>query len=198
MPLPVLPNNAFRSVQRIPLVAQGGTQSPFSYETQVADWGGEAWSYEIQFYSQNGDDGRALAAFFTNLKGRSGTFILKDPSGFNSASLGTPLVNGASQSGYSLITDGWTPSITVLKAGYFIQLGTDDTSRLHMVTEDATSDGSGNATLTIWPAIRETPADNAVIVTDEPGVVLRLDGTPPHRIAPHADFSFTMTATEVI
>src|SRR4051812_41289591 len=30
---------------------------------------------------------------------------------------GPPLVNGASQTGGSLITDGWTPSLTVLKAG---------------------------------------------------------------------------------
>lgn len=198
MPLPILPNTAFRRVARIPLVAQGGTVSPFSFEAQVQNWGGEAWSYEIEFWSQTGDDGRALSAFFTALKGRSGSFILKDPSAFNTASVGTPLVNGALQTGESIVTDGWTPSITVLKAGYFIQLGTDATTRLHMVTADAVSDGAGNATLSIWPALRESPADDAAIVIDEPGVVLRLDAIPSHSIAPNESYSFTMTATEVL
>ena len=107
---------------------------------------------------------------------------------------GTPLVNGASQDvtylsakdGYtqSLITDGWTATVTgvLLEGDTFTLAGVnsvnprtrEDTGRLQsfVVRADATSDGSGNATLTIAPAIitsgpnqtvTAAPADNAAI-----------------------------------
>ena len=97
---------------------------------------------------------------------------------------GTPLVNGASQSGASLITDGWSNSITnVLRAGdiftiagvYSVNAITKQTlARLKqfVVTAAVNSDGSGNATLSISPSIvasgtaqnvSNVPADNAAI-----------------------------------
>lgn len=112
---------------------------------------------------------------------------------------GTPLVNGASQNvtyanatganTQSLITDGWTASTAVLKAGDVFTIagvkavnpvpGEGTTGKTVMsylqqftVISDATSDGSGNATLTISPAIITSgpfqtvdaaPADNAAI-----------------------------------
>lgn len=113
---------------------------------------------------------------------------------------GTPLVNGASQnttyasSGdanqQSLVTDGWSNSVTgVLKQGDVFTIagvyavnpvpGEGASGKTVMpylqefvVKADANSDGSGNATLTISPAIITTgpyqtvsaaPADNAAI-----------------------------------
>lgn len=106
---------------------------------------------------------------------------------------GTPLVNGASQnttyasSGaaneQSLVTDGWSLSTAVLKAGDVFTLANvyavnpvSKEARSYLqqfvVKSDATSDGSGNATLTISPAIITSgpyqtvdaaPADNAAI-----------------------------------
>lgn len=105
----------------------------------------------------------------------------------------TPLVNGASQNvtyttakdGYtqSLITDGWAVSTLVLTEGDTFTIAgvnsvnprtREDTGRLQsfVVRSAATSDGSGNATLTIAPAIitsganqtvTAAPADNAAI-----------------------------------
>jgi hypothetical protein len=97
---------------------------------------------------------------------------------------GTPLVNGASQTGSSLITDGWTASAANrLKAGdVFTIAGVNkcnpitksDTGILQqfVVTADAASDGSGNCTISISPAIYSSgslqnvtaaPADNAAL-----------------------------------
>lgn len=109
---------------------------------------------------------------------------------------GTPLVNGASQNvtyanakdtsnfTSTLVTDGWTASTAVLKAGdVFTIAGVYAVNpvgktklpflRQFTVVSDATSDGSGNATLTISPAIitggtaqdtvDSAPADNAAI-----------------------------------
>lgn len=107
---------------------------------------------------------------------------------------GTPLVNGASQNvtyatskdtwTQSLITDGWTASQTgILKAGDVFTLAgvnainqrtRESTGNLQtfVVTADANSDGSGNATFTVSPPIITSgpyqtvdaaPADNAAI-----------------------------------
>ncbi|QDP68070.1 MAG: putative minor capsid protein 10B [Prokaryotic dsDNA virus sp.] len=96
---------------------------------------------------------------------------------------GTPLINGASQTGSSLITDGWTASTAVLKEGDVFNIAgvysinpksRQATKQLQdfVVTADGTSDGSGNLTVSISPSIvtsgaRQTvsgsPADNAAI-----------------------------------
>ena len=91
------------------------------------------------------------------------------------SSAGTPLVNGASQTGNTLIIDGATASQTgYLKAGDYIQLGTGITQRLHMVIDDANSDGSGNVTLNIEPALRSSPDNNLGIVVANTKGVFRL------------------------
>lgn len=97
---------------------------------------------------------------------------------------GTPLVNGASQSGSSLITDGWTASAAnrLKKGDVFTIAGVNAVNpqtrasngqlRQFTVTADAASDGSGNCTIAISPAITTTgafqtvdsaPADNAAL-----------------------------------
>lgn len=98
---------------------------------------------------------------------------------------GTPLTNGVPAAGAStLVTDGWTAgAANRVKAGdVFTIAGVNkcnpitkaDTGQLQqfVVTADASSDGSGNATLSIAPAIYATgslqnvvaaPADNAAL-----------------------------------
>jgi len=97
---------------------------------------------------------------------------------------GTPLVNGASQTGSSLITDGWTAAAaTRLKKGDVFTVASvfavnpqnyRSTTQLQqfVVTADTASDGSGNATIPIYPPIitsgayqtvDSSPADNAAL-----------------------------------
>ena len=86
---------------------------------------------------------------------------------------GTPLVNGANQTGASLATDGWPNTTTVLKAGDIINVG--GLNPVVQVTADATTNGSGQVTLSIEPPIPvdSSPADNAAITTNAtPGSVL--------------------------
>ena len=99
---------------------------------------------------------------------------------------GTPLVNGASQTGTSIITDGWTSSAaTRLLKGDIITFAdvnavnpqnrqSTGSLRKFVVTADTASDGSGNMTIPIYPALTPTgafqtvtasPADNAAILT---------------------------------
>jgi hypothetical protein len=96
---------------------------------------------------------------------------------------GTPLVNGASQTGASLITDGWTNSTAALKAGDIFTIA--GVFRVHpetkvstgvlqqfVATANGTADGTGNLTVSISPSIvtsgatqnvSGSPADNAAI-----------------------------------
>ncbi len=80
---------------------------------------------------------------------------------------GTPLVNGATQTGATIITDGWPNSTLVLKAGDLVTFATGPTL-VYDVTADGTSDGSGNLTLSISPNIFSggSPGNNdAIIIT---------------------------------
>lgn len=157
--------------------AVGVLASPFTMKTYVQAHAGARWSADINIPSNPIADAAPWRAFFAQLNGMEGTFLLGDSSHSTplGAATGTPLVNGASQTGQSLVTDGWTTGVTgILKAGDWIQLGSGATSRLYMVLNDVNSDGSGNATIDIAPRLRESPADNAVITTSNPKGLFRL------------------------
>lgn len=120
-------------------------------------------------------DAEEWISFLLKLNGQQGTFLLGDSAAKTARGIatGTPLVNGASQTGQSLVTDGWTAGVTgILKAGDYIQLG----QRLYKVLNDANSDGSGNATLDIWPRLRESPANNSSIIVSDCLGLFRLSG----------------------
>lgn len=143
--------------------------SPFSFAQQAYFWGGEMWQGEVTFKPVRGDEEAAIRAFMAKLRGKFGTFLYGDPDflalGVQGTNNGTPLIKGAGQTGNELETDGWTPNETVLKAGDYVQTGTGLQSRLYLVVDDVLSDGSGNATINIEPALRSSPVDNSALVT---------------------------------
>ena len=143
--------------------------SPFTGQQQVYKHQGQWWEMEVTLPPMKQDAAEDMAAVLIKLNGQYGTFLLGDPANTAPRGIGsgTPLVKGANQTGDSLLTDGWTPSITrILKAGDWIQLGSASSTRLHKVLDDVNSDGGGNATLQIWPALRSSPADNATITVN--------------------------------
>lgn len=85
---------------------------------------------------------------------------------------GTPLVNGAGQAGYALITNGWTASTTVLKAGDVLSIA--GVPWVYDVTADVVSDGSGNATIPINPPL----IGNAATSAPASGAALTINSTP--------------------
>lgn len=154
--------------------------SPYTLEQQVQRHQGQVWRLDVSYAPMPRALAEPLVAALCSLNGREGTFLFGDSANKTprGAATGTPLVNGGSQSGEDLVTDGWSAGVTgILKAGDWIQLGSGSTARLHKVLVDANSDGSGNATLTLWPRISPvaTPADNSTIVTSYPKGVFRLE-----------------------
>jgi hypothetical protein len=149
----------------------GFNSSPFTGQQQVYKHQGQWWEAEMSFPPMRRENAEEVAAFLIKLNGRFGTFLMGDPANTlpRGAGTGTPLVKGGSQTGNELITDGWTINTTnILKAGDWIQLGTGSASRLHKVLQDVNSDGTGTATLTIFPNLRSIPADNLSIITQNP------------------------------
>jgi hypothetical protein len=119
-------------------------------------------------------------AFLLSLKGQYGTFLLNDPNcatprGSAGSTPGTPVVKGAGQTGDELDIDGLPLSATgYLLAGDYIQLGSGASATLHKVLANVNSNGSGEATLDIWPSLRSSPADNATVTLSSAKGVFRL------------------------
>lgn len=152
-----------------PIAAVGMSQSPFSFAQNTADWTGQMWGLKLTTVDLDIDEGSELEAFLTALNGRQGTFLIGDPakSTPRGVATGTPVVDGADQTGSVLNTKGWTPNVTgILKKGDYIQLGTTSAARLYRLLTDANSDASGLAALDIWPRLRLSPTDEQTIIVE--------------------------------
>jgi len=159
--------------------ASSSSRSPFTFRQQVYNFSGAMWKGDVTFKPMHMTDSAAIKAFLADLQGQYGTFLYGDPDflaqGARGALGGTPLVKGGSQTGNTLLIDGATLSVTNwIRKGDYFQIGTGTTARLHMIVEDANSNGSGEVTLTFQPALRYSPADNAPIVITGAKGLMRL------------------------
>lgn len=177
-------------------------QSIYTFEQQAQVNAGKIWMARVSLPSMDRARSEKWAAFLSSLNGMQGTFYLGDPAGASpqGSGAGTPLVNGASQTGQTLATKGWTASQTgVLLAGDWIQLGTGSISRLYKVLQDVSSDGAGLASVEIWPSIRESPNDNdAVVITNARGVFRLTSNIRSWNIAPPFRYGVQFEAMEAL
>ena len=150
------------------------TTSPFSGAAQVYLHPSSWWEAEVTLPPMSRADAEEWIGTLTALYGTYGTFLMGDPDGTTARGIatGTPLVNGASQIGTSLVSDGWTVSQTgILKRGDYIQIG----QFMYKILNDANSDGSGNATFDVFPNLRGH-ANNAPIIVSSAKSRWRLVG----------------------
>jgi len=151
------------------------SRSPFTGSTQVQAWAGsDFWDASIALPKMVGCDASVWAAFLAECRGMLNVFFLSDPAykGAQGTASGTPLVNGAqSPMATSLNTKGWTPSsFRLLLPGDYLQVG----NRLHRVLDVVNSDASGNASITIWPSLRDAVTDGQAINLNNPQGLFRL------------------------
>lgn len=106
-----------------------------------------------------------LWGFLVALRGQYTPFTITLPSGIWPRGTwgGTPLVNGAVSAGASSIAiDGLTPNITGIgKRGDFLKL--QNSTKIYMVPADFDSNGSGQATVPIFPNLLASVADNETV-----------------------------------
>jgi hypothetical protein len=115
----------------------------------------------------------AWQAFTAQCRGMAGRFYGFDPDAKTprGTALGSPVVHGASQTGVTLNTDGWTPleSGLLLPGDYFTVNG-----ELKMVTAQVDSDSNGEAAISFEPSLRASPADNDPLTTTSPTCVMMM------------------------
>lgn len=170
-------------------------RSPLTNAVQTVGRRGSLWRATLQFNNLTGADRAAMQAFVTKLNGQEHRFNLHDHSFARRGTAGGTLrVNGANQSGASLVCDGATASITnYLREGDYVSFGNE----LHLITADTNSDGSGNVTLSIAPPIRKSPADDTAIDYTSPvSGVFMLASPASWSNQPGVFSSFTIEAIE--
>lgn len=131
---------------------------------------GNRWAVEFsEMDTLTGDCARTLLAQLVKARTQGERVITSWPQEAYDVSIGTPLVNGGSQAGSSLIVDGLRAGCTI-PAGLFFSVTVSGRSYLYLLTDAVTANGSGQATLSIGPLLRASPADNAPLNFSNPQV----------------------------
>ncbi len=158
--LPEMPELTRVEVRMLDAVAL--SVSPFTFETEALDWGGQMWLAEIGLPPLSRDAAAPWEAWLAALRGRLGTFLLGDPDrkAPRGSATSAAITGQTGSSSVDVVMAG-----TLLAADLF-QLGTGTDARLHKVLKDRI----GSGTLEIWPALRADYAGAAAIVTDPKGL----------------------------
>lgn len=137
------------------------TESEFTGTQLVYAHQGGWLEVEVSLPPMTYTEAQDWIGFLAALRGQFGTFWLSDPDYTLRGSQSTnAAINGASQSGTTVAIDGLDTSESgVLKRGDYLRIG----DNLYLVTEDATSNGSGEANVEIFPALRSTPNDDDTV-----------------------------------
>lgn len=178
---------------------QSGGRSPFDGTEQTLVLPGARWAVEAKWEGLQEAEWRPLMAFLWSLQGRAGRFSWTMPLPRRGTRTGGQ-VAGAGQAGTTLATDGWSGSGYAARIGDWIGW-TDGTGRLalHQVTTDVTP-VSGACDLSITPALRRPPPDNAALELVAPSAVWMLssDDIPQPEIGPGLIVDMTLMIEEAV
>ncbi len=142
--------------------------NPHSAKRTARSGDTQRFMYTLPYPPMTRADFARLYAFMMKQRGQFAVFQIELPPPFNApqgswATATSVKVDGANQTGRTLNLKDFTASQSdVVKAMDFFTIAGD--LKVYTVVEDASSDGSGLATVTIEPALQiETLADGAVI-----------------------------------
>lgn len=143
-------------------------QSPIfqEYNTGKSDF----WEVLVKTPRLTARDARRLMAWAAKI-GFGGKVAIPDPDHLPPGDdgvrprLANGQVNGGSQTGNSLVTDGWDANQLILSEGDPLQI---IEGQLFQATDDVLSDGSGNATIPVWPAMKTSPPDGKIVEINYP------------------------------
>jgi hypothetical protein len=154
---------AYTSLEFDPHEAVAANTNQYTGQQQTFDWQQSWWTGQVSLPPMSRANADVWQAFILQCRGQANAFLLGNPKATTprGTGKGTPVVSGAAQTGYNLVTRGWkASSYGLLLPGDAIQIGYRSYRNLNTVNSDA----SGNATLAIWPNLRDQPADGTQII----------------------------------
>jgi len=179
------------SIEIDPQEKVGESDAAFGYQAQVFDFMQSMWQGTVSFPPMNRHCADMWQSFILEARGGVNAFMLGDPKAAlpKGQPAGAPVVNGAGQTGYSLLTRGWTPNrYNLLSIGDYLQIG----YRLYKVLTPVVSDSSGHATISIWPNLRDQPADGTALVVNHCKGLFRLASPTGNKFSTNvANYGFT-------
>lgn len=147
----------------------------YTGSTRTISLPGPRWLFRARWDMLGRTEGDLLRAVLVQLRGGGNRLLMHDVAQptFRGVGGGTPLVNGAAQTGITLAIDGCPNSVTgwALPGDKFAVNG-----ELKMVVAQANTNASGQATLTFEPPLRAAPADNAPLTIASPTARFKLVG----------------------
>ena len=179
-------------------------RSSLSLLTDAQDWGGAAWELDVVLEPMTFAQKSAWDGFLTSLQGPKNKFRAYVPGQPAPLGLwnGTPLTAGAvTVSSTTFAVDGATPSQTGwAKAGDFFHIWNSGEPRLHVVMQDADSNGAGAVTLEVWPPARSAYADNTALVatTNTQGLFRLSTSTLPWSVTDAGLWQTAFSAVEAV
>lgn len=180
------------------------SQSPFTGDQQVLKYPMEKWTAQVTIPPVLKDLAEPWVSFMLSLRGKYGTFYLNDPNRTtpqgSARDADTITVDGAVSSGDSITIDTNKNSVTgYLKAGDYLSIGSGTSTQLFKVLEDVNTNSTGGFTVDVWPNVRTSIADNAVVTVESAKGVFRLsDNNPSWSIDANNAYSITFSAMEAI
>ena len=155
------------------------SESPFTGQQQVYDYGYALWTASLTLPPMLRADAANWEAFMMKLHGRVGTFLLYDPDakapqgGVNTSAT----LNGAVAVGdFTISIDTNNANMTnVFKAGDYIQIGVAGGAKLYMIVDNANSNSSGVASVNIEPSIKAAGNSGAAVNYTSAVGVFRMD-----------------------
>lgn len=174
------PRPGMRSIEFNITDAVAAVSSPFTMQTQTFVWrGADMWGATLTLPPMAQADLDEWVCFLMEMQGKANAVLLGDPlrkvpKGYTNDSV--PVIDGSvsTNNGFGATqfqTKGWKPSTArILVRGDYLQVG----YRLHRALNSPMSDSAGNAVISVWPSLREHPADGDAVILNNPRGLFRL------------------------
>lgn len=129
--------------------------------TQV---GTQYWSFTATFNNISDSQRRQIMGFLMSKRGNFSPFSIGLPEPFEDSSgnyATSPITISTGAAGATTVVGtGVSNSTLILKAGDFVSFANHN--KVYMVTADATSTGSGQVSVNLWPALRTSVASSTM------------------------------------
>jgi len=155
----------------------GVFDSPMIASQQTIDRGGLHWIATYTYTELRNDDRGEMLGTIAAMRGRANRMrVSVYDNEKRGAYGGTPLVDGASQTGSSIDLKGCSNNISNwIRRGDYFSVAINGEHELKMCTADASSNGTGLITVSFEPRLRFSPANSAVVFVED-GVLSKPQG----------------------